>query len=58
MGELYEVRLWDGLRCHDINKKFHKHLFRHSKVDRVDTQTQRQYGDLISLILFFSKYGK
>jgi hypothetical protein len=33
MGEIYEVRRWDGLRCHDIHTKFHKDWFSHSKVD-------------------------
>jgi hypothetical protein len=30
--------------------KFHKGWFRHSKVDRGDTQTRRQHGDRISLL--------
>jgi hypothetical protein len=33
MGGIYEVRRWDGLRCHDIHTKFHIDSFRHSKVD-------------------------
>jgi hypothetical protein len=33
--------------------KFHKDCFRHSKVYRGDSQTHRQHGDLISLLLFF-----
>jgi hypothetical protein len=35
--------------------KFNKDLFRHSKVDRGDAQTDThtEYGDLISLLLFF-----
>jgi hypothetical protein len=33
--------------------KFHKDWFRHSKVDRGDTQTQRKQGALISLLPFF-----
>jgi hypothetical protein len=39
---------------------FHKDWFRHSKVDRGDSQTHRQYGDLISLFYFFKirKVGK
>jgi hypothetical protein len=24
MGGIYEVRRWDGLRCHHIRTKFHK----------------------------------
>jgi hypothetical protein len=36
---------------------FHKDWFRHSKVDRGDTDTyiHTQQGDLISPLLFFSK---
>jgi hypothetical protein len=34
MGGIYEVRRWDGLRCHGIYTKFHKYWFRHSKVNR------------------------
>jgi hypothetical protein len=44
MGRIYEVLCWDGLRWHDIDTKFHKDWFRHSKVDRkgfIDTQTAR-----------------
>jgi hypothetical protein len=36
--------------------KFHKDWFRHSKTDRGNSQTHRQHGDLISVVLFFSKY--
>jgi hypothetical protein len=52
MGGIYEVRLWDGLRYHDIHTKFHKDWLRHSEVGGggfLDTQ----HGDLISLLLFF-----
>jgi hypothetical protein len=40
-------------RCHDIYEytKFHKDWFSHSKVDK-GTQTHRQHGDRISLLLF------
>jgi hypothetical protein len=48
-GGIYEVRRWDGLRCHGIHTKFHKDWFRHSKVNRGDSQTQRQHGDHIRL---------
>jgi hypothetical protein len=34
MGGIYEVPLWDGLRCHDIHTEFHKYWFRHSNVNR------------------------
>jgi hypothetical protein len=30
IGGIYEVRHWDGLRCHDIHTKFHKDWLRHS----------------------------
>jgi hypothetical protein len=33
-GGIYEVCLWDWLRCHDRHTKFHKNWLRHSKVDR------------------------
>jgi hypothetical protein len=55
-GEIFEVRRWDGLRCQDtvyVHTKFHKEWFRHSKVHKGHTQTQRQHGDRISLFLFF-----
>jgi hypothetical protein len=44
MGGIYEVRRWDGLRCHDLHTKFHKDWVRHSEVYRrgyTDTQTVR-----------------
>jgi hypothetical protein len=52
-GGMYEVCRSDRLRCHDIHTKFYIDWFRHSKVDRWDTQTHRQHGDRISLLLFF-----
>jgi hypothetical protein len=33
--------------------KFHKDWFRHSKFNRGETQTHREHGDGISLLLFF-----
>jgi hypothetical protein len=36
-----------------IHTKFHKVWFRHSKVDRGDTHTDTQQGDLIGLVSFF-----
>jgi hypothetical protein len=59
MGWIYEVRRWDGLRCHVIHTKFHKQWFRHSNVDSGGggvahtNKTHRQQDDLISLIYFF-----
>jgi hypothetical protein len=49
---IYEVRRWDGLRCHDIRTKFNKDYFRYLEVER-GIQTHREHGDLISLFLFF-----
>jgi hypothetical protein len=49
MGGTYEVRHWDGLRCHGIHTKFYRDWFLHSIVYRkelTDTQTA-QHGDLI-----------
>jgi hypothetical protein len=46
MGRIYEVR-------HDTYTKFHKDWLSHPEVDRGDTQTNRQHGDHISLVLFF-----
>jgi hypothetical protein len=37
--------------CYDIHTKLHKDWFRHSKVDKGDTQTHRQQGDIINLKL-------
>jgi hypothetical protein len=34
MRRIYDVRRWDGLRCHNIHTKFNKDWFRHLKVDR------------------------
>jgi hypothetical protein len=47
MGRIYEVRRWDGLRCHATHTKFHKDWFRHSKFDSRG-YTDRQNDDLIS----------
>jgi hypothetical protein len=39
-GEIYELRLSNEVRNHDIRSKFHKDWFRHSKVNRRgDTHT-------------------
>jgi hypothetical protein len=53
MGRTYEVCCWDWHRCHDTHTKFHKNLFRHSKVNRGNPQTQRQHGYHTSLLSFF-----
>jgi hypothetical protein len=44
MGRINEERRSDGLSCHDMRNKFHKHWFRHTKVNTegvvfTDTQT-------------------
>jgi hypothetical protein len=39
MGGIFQSDRWDGLRCRDISTKFHKDWFRHSQVNRGDTQT-------------------
>jgi hypothetical protein len=49
MGGIHEVCHRDGLRCHDIYKAWFGHL----KIGRGESQTHRQHGDLISLLLFF-----
>jgi hypothetical protein len=36
-----------------IHTKFYKDWVKRSKADREDTQTHRQHGDGISLLLFF-----
>jgi hypothetical protein len=47
----YAVEMGSGARIHT---KFHKDRFMHSKVDKVGyTNTHRQHGDCISLLLFF-----
>jgi hypothetical protein len=58
MGGIYEVHHGDGLRGHDIHTKFDKDWFKHSKVNRgefTNTKPQRQNGDCISLLSFFSE---
>lgn len=43
MGETYEVRLLDGLRCHSILITLHKNQFQHSNIVReILIQTQRE----------------
>jgi hypothetical protein len=55
IGGVYKVRLWNGLWCHHIHAEFNKDWFSHEKVDKRGggTQTHREYGDLIDLLLFF-----
>jgi hypothetical protein len=43
------------LRYHDIHTEFHKDWFRHSEVNRGDTQTHTQQRDRISLLSFFKE---
>jgi hypothetical protein len=35
MGEIYEVRHWDGLRCHDIHTTFYDDMSRHASNTKV-----------------------
>jgi hypothetical protein len=39
-------------QCHDIHNNFNEDWFRHSKVDRRDTHTHRQHGDLKACLHF------
>jgi hypothetical protein len=39
---LFSLFWKQGLRCHDIRMKIHKHWFTHSKVNREDTHTDIQ----------------
>jgi hypothetical protein len=55
MGAIYEVHHSDGLRCHDIHTKSHKDWFRHSKVNRQDSQTHREHVNSHKLTLIFFK---
>jgi hypothetical protein len=44
---------------HDIHIKFHKDWFSHSEVNETgDSQTHGEYGDRISLLLFFQNKGR
>jgi hypothetical protein len=59
MWRTYEVRRWDSLRCHGIRTKFQRDWFNHSNVYSVDTQTHRQHGDCMNLLLFLeNKEGR
>jgi hypothetical protein len=52
---IYEVSCWEGLKCYDMHAKFYKDWLRYSEVDVGEvSQTHRQHGDLISLLLFIS----
>jgi hypothetical protein len=45
----YAVEMGSGATVY-IHTNFHKDWFRHSKVNRGDSQTHRQHGDRISLL--------
>jgi hypothetical protein len=47
MGDIYEVRRRDGLRCHDMHTKLHKDPFSHSKL--------MVGGEYIDLLVFKNK---
>jgi hypothetical protein len=57
MGGIHKVRLWDGLRYHDIKyiPSFIKIGWGIQKLIWGNTQIHRQHGGLISLLIFFSK---
>jgi hypothetical protein len=55
MGEISEVRGWDGLRFHDIYAKFHEDWFRHSKVVTEDTHTGTQTARWSHKLIFISQ---
>jgi hypothetical protein len=48
----FAVEMDSGAMIHE-HTKFHKDWFRHSKVERGNTQTYRQHCDRISLLSFF-----
>jgi hypothetical protein len=50
MREIYELRYSAELRCLKICIKFNEIWFRHSKVNRRETQAHGQARDLISLL--------
>jgi hypothetical protein len=53
MGGIYELRHCDGLRCHDINAKFHKDWFRHSEVVSGDTRADTATRSHKHTFIFF-----
>jgi hypothetical protein len=55
VGGINGVRLSYGLRCHDIHTKFHKHWFRHSKVNGRIHRHTNSVVIAISQFLFFQK---
>jgi hypothetical protein len=48
----YAVEMGSGAMIY-VHTRFYKDWFRHSEVDKGDTQTHRQHGDLMSLLLFY-----
>jgi hypothetical protein len=50
MGGIYKERRSVWFRCRDIHTELHKNWFRHSKVNRWDTQENSQERDRISLL--------
>jgi hypothetical protein len=41
VGDIYEVRRCDGLRCHDVHSKYRKDWFMDLEVNKGDTPTAR-----------------
>jgi hypothetical protein len=58
MGEIYEVRRWDGLRCNDTHTKFRKDDPGSQKLMEGYTHRHTQEEDRISLLLFFYQNKK
>jgi hypothetical protein len=57
MERIYEVRRWDGLRCHDIYTKFHKDWSDIQKLLGKYNDTQTAWW-LYKPIFILSKKGK
>jgi hypothetical protein len=59
MWGIYEIRRWDGLRCHELHIRFHKDWFRNSKIDTGEyTDTQTAWKSHNPILIFFFKLRK
>jgi hypothetical protein len=58
MGGIYEVRRWEGPKCHDIRTKFHKDWFSHSKVDGVIHRDTAWWSHKSAVLIFFQNKKK
>jgi hypothetical protein len=54
---IYEVSRRDRFRFHDRPTKFHAALFRHSKIDGGNTDTQRAQESLLLFYFFKIRTG-